>query len=424
MIWYALSFCISLILYIYSAYKKRNIINALFFPFLQTGIIMVFLYCISLGSSGNYSELRLGDIYFLLYYNIYFLGCFALEMCRVKAPRHSFRIKTINCVPIIGIVLVLLLYWLINIDVLKEAISNPRMFYANTRIGGGIIYFVIMPLIILVYFYYISKLDYSGKRARKNFVKSILATVLACAVIYMFGQKSAVLSIGLIYLTTFFYKSHSYGRNIKTIFLGVGFAIIFIFIFVLYALQQSIKFTGIISNLVGYSDYLKNFSDLVDNLNNYTYGRTFFQDEIYGYIPRFLWKDKPLLYGSMALGLQVPRLVEWTLSLTGAPSFGPLGQLYADFGLLGIFIKILIQWIFFYIARKYEARLIRDYNVYNHLMFLTFSGVGIFSINMVTIPVYQLIVILILYYISIRFSQKNRKGVLKYANSYKRNNTF
>ena len=143
----------------------------------------------------------------------------------------------------------------------------------------------------------------------------------------------------------------------------------------------------------------------MDNLNSYTHGRTFFQDEIYGYIPRFIWKDKPLLYGSMALGLKVPRLVEWTLSLTGSPSFGPLGQLYADFGVFGIFIKILIQWIFFYIARRYEERLIKDYNVYDHLMFLTFSGAAIFSINMVTIPAYQLIVILILYYISVYFSQ-------------------
>ena len=391
--------------------------NILFFQYLSQGVIMVFLYSITLYYDRNYFGLRNGDIIQLVYFWTVYLGCALVECTRSPIKVPEIRYNYVNKKPIWIFALVVVMYWLLNLDDLLLAIENPRLFYANMRIGGGIIYFIIIPLTMFLYFYYISKLNFSSGKCTKNYIKAIIATVLITLFIYQFGQKSSILTIGVLLLTTVYYKGSPKKRNGVLLIFGTIFAVAFVWIFILYTVQQDIKFTGILRNLAGYSDYLTNFNDLVDNLDHFTWGRTFFEDEIFAYIPRFLWPDKPVLYGSLKLGLEVPRLVDWTLSLTGAPSFGPIGSAYADFGVVGVLFHAMLQIVFFYIAKGYEVQIEKEYNFYAHMIFLAFSGMCVFSVTLTTIPIYQMAVVFVLYKLS---APKKLKGMLYNETSDKR----
>ena len=277
---------------------------------------------------------------------------------------------------------------------LIQAISNPRMFYATTRLGGGFIYYIIIPLIVFCYFYFIAHVNI--KKDKFKLITIFFATAVICFIIYFFGQKAVLLLIGYLLLTTIAFQNYK-NKNKIVVGIGLSFLILGIIFFALYSKQQNIEIQNIFTNIAGYSDYIRNFNDLVNELDHFHYGTIFLQDEIFSYIPRAIWHNKPELFGSLTLGLHVPRLVDATMAKTGSPSFGVLGAAYADFGFFGIFLKLMIQFAFIIIAVFYEKELSKKYNFWHHLIFLMFVGAPIFSITLVTFPLYQIVVIFVLY---------------------------
>ena len=387
-----------IVLYFVISRKTKNYINVLFLVLLFQGVLIIFLNCFRLIENGAFFTIRKGDIILITYFLLSYLGIFLMEYRNIyKRHIKNFAINHPNKTFIWLFVLIIIGFWLINNDQLILAISNPRMFYANTRIGGGIIYYIIIPLTVFVYFYFVTKIRY--KRTKKvSYILSIgVSTALICLFVYIFGQKSSFATIGVLFLSTIYFKGNKESRNKLLFTLGFSFALVCVGVFVLYSRQQGIEVNGILSSLARYSDYIVNFNDLVDIYDNYKYGKILFENEFYSYIPRFIWEGKPELFGSLALGLEVPRLVDWAKSLTGAPSFGPLGPAYGDFGVFAVVIKCAKDWIFAYFAIGFERKLTKNYNFWDHFLFLTFSGVVIFSLTLTAIPLYQLLVIFILY---------------------------
>lgn len=415
MVFYLFTFAMMTSLYTLTAYRKKAIINILFFPYIFLGVIEVFLNACNMGIEGNYFLLRQGDFYLLFYYWAIFIGCYYIE----KKKHVSLRLPImqnvkINKVVMWVILIIVGLFVTQNFDLLLLAFSNPRMFYASTRIGGGTIYFVFIPVILLLYFYYLTRIDFN--KSFKCLLKCFFSTLFVLAFIYLFGQKITLLIIAIIFLTVFFFKCKSKRKN-KIIFeIGIAFVIILLVVFAFYFTQQNIPVENIFMNLVSYSDYLRNFNDLVDHLDGFYYGKIFLENEVISYIPRFVWPNKPELYGSLMLGLNVPRLVEWTLALTGAPSFGALGTPYADFGFLGIIFRTIYTLLCYYIAKIYELRLEQEYNFWDHFLYFTFVGITFFQVILPIIPLYQLGVIFILYILS----KKPRRKI--YENFSKCNN--
>ena len=391
--------------YLYTAYKKNNLFNLIFFQYLSLGIMMVLFYSFNLGAQQKYFNLREGDCYILFYLFFLYSGSLYITLSKrnyFNAPKFR-NVKPAKSILIIFL-FIIICYWVKNRSLLLLAISNPRMFYAGSRIGGGFIYYIIIPLSICCYFYLITKLNYLNW---KDVLLGVFLTILICLYVYIFGSKALIVTIGILFLTTYNYKIKSKNKNRNIIFFGLIFLIAFILIFMLYSAQQSINNSGnFFVAMAQYSDYLNNFCDLVDNLDGFYYGRIFLEDEFLTYIPRAIWSDKPELFGSLALGLNVPNLVEWTLAKTGAPSFGPIGAAYADFGFVGIIFKLIQQLLFIFIAKSYECRLDKQYNFFNHLMMLSFVGTCIFNITLQTIPFYQLIMIILIYYISCKSNHK------------------
>ncbi len=398
MIYYIITFIFITFIYLLISYKKKSFLNICLIPYLYHGIIMVFLYIINLYYNKDYFCFEMGDFYLILYFILEFLLIAIVSFYMKPIKMINVKITKINKRIVYILLIIIIVYFTKNISLIKLAISNPRMFYANTRIGGGVIYFVIIPIIELLYYIYIAKINYSNKF---SIFKSIIATGIIFVILYIFGQKSVLLNISIIWLFTIYYKIPDKNYANKLIIkLGLIVVVAFLCVFMLYSSQQNIEYNNVLLGISTYSDYLSNFKKLVKNLDDFSYGKLFLQDEFLGYIPRFVWQNKPTLYGSLGLGLHVPELVEWTLALTGAPSFGPLGQVYADFGIFGLFFKLIIQFFFLLAVKNYEQYLEKKFNVFNLLLYFTFSGVLIFSITLTTFPIYQLGVIVVLVFFS------------------------
>lgn len=411
MIYYIVVIAILTILYLKTVYKKKNFVNLLFFLYLNLGLTMIFPYILTLYYRGDFVNIRLGDCYMIGYVLIVFIGAYFIENytrgLKIKEKNSRFSRKNVCFI----IAIIVFLFWIKNFNSLTLAISNPRMFYANSRINGGVIYYVIIPLTLFLYFCYITSLSFSLKHYRKDIVKASIATLLMVACVYIFGQKSSIITIALLYLSTLSFKLKIYNKNRVILLLGVLSACVFFVIFIFYNSQQNIPFTGLFKGIANFADYIDNFNDLVENLNEFYYGRIFLENETISYIPRFIWPGKPELYGSLRLGLNVPRLVEWTKSLTGAPSFGPIGTAYADFGIFGVLIFSLFQLIMIFIARGFEFKL-KTYNFWYHILFLCFIGVLIFYVTLPAIPIYEILVVTFLYKCCSKTKRLSKGGVV------------
>lgn len=399
MIAYMFVLLIMLITFINLSKKTNRLINLSFFIVVNFGLMMILPNIVRLYYNNNFLFLRKGDYILIFYFLIITFGVFIIEKRNVnfkcKNLKDCFTRRKICSI----IIFFLVFYWIKNFSIIKLALSNPRMFYANTRLGGGLIYYLIIPLQMFLYFCYITSLKFSEKTRYLDILKIIIASSIVILITYIFGQKSGIVLIAYLLVTTISFKYNFSNKNKVIIVLGLLALISFTIIFSLYSSQQLIKFDGILKSFAQYSDYIENFNDLVDNLDSYYYGNIFFENEIISYIPRMFWPNKPELFGSLKLGLIVPRLVKWTLSLTGAPSFGPIGAAYADFGLIGVIIHAFAQLFLFMIAKNYENKLsnYKPYNFWYHFLYLTFSGTLIFYVTLQSLPIYQLLIIFIIY---------------------------
>jgi len=82
-------------------------------------------------------------------------------------------------------------------------------------------------------------------------------------------------------------------------------------------------------------------------------GRIYLEDNILAFAPRFIWSDKPQFFGSLHLSDTVFPVL--TALEKGAPSFGPFGQPYADFGLFGIIQVVGERALGGYLLGRFES---------------------------------------------------------------------
>lgn len=398
MIAYAFTFLVMLVVYIYVSVQKKSIINIMFFQFVGTGVILVLFNALRLAMDRQLIEVRRGDLIMLAYLWACYLGSAFIVLMKPRAHPSilSFTKARYPAIWVVALLALLFLgYWAAHAGTVLQAIANPRMFYASTRLGGGLIYFIVLPVGLFLYYVLIARIDYAH---RYGLLMGAALTLLCCAFFYVFGQKSKLVSIAVIFLAVYAYKCTSIDKNRDLLVLGAGIVVAMLVIFTLYFRQQGIDVNNIMSSLAGYSDYIDNFNDLVDDLELRYLGDISVQDELYGYIPRALWPGKPELYGSLQLGLHIPRLYEWTMAKTGAPSFGPLGSLYADFGLVGVVVQTAINLMMTYLAKCHEDVIETcGFNFFDHVMLMTYCGYAVFSIPLVKLPLYQIGVTLAIY---------------------------
>jgi len=400
MIYYSL-LAIILFSYLFVSFKEKRFVNLLFFHLFYQGGLTIFPYCVNLTISKSLNNIRTGDIYLFIYYFFLTIIYTFIELTRpsIKVPKKK------NCPPSVNVfhllIIFLIVFFIANIKTISEAATNPRMYYANSRIGGGGIYYIVLPTIVFCYLLFLWKLDYGSKRRKfKTIIQVIISTILCFGVLYLFGQKAIILTAGITLLLIVYFKSPNNKRNLRFIFIALSVFVSMIIVFGLYSLQQGVQVSNILISIANYADYIPNFCDLVDSLNVHFYGKIFLEDSFFIYISRAVWPNKPTLFGSLTLGLYVPRLISWTKALTGAPSFGVIGAAYADFGFFGILLKLLYQFFFASLAKAYEEKASKENNFWYFMLFLTFAGHTIYYVTLETFPLYQMLVVLLLYFIS------------------------
>lgn len=387
--------------YFFVSYKKKRLVNILFFHHFFVGGLTVFPYCLHLSMNNSLFVVGKGDLLLFFYY--FALTCILIAIELNKPVFHVKNRK--NCSPSksISIVLIafLILYFIANFGTIREAAINPRMFYASNRIGGGFIYYVVLPVLVFSYLLLVWKTNFrSNSDKALTFFKVLILSILCFGVLYLFGQKSIILTAGLIMIVAVYFKSSEKTRNARLISMGIALLGFMILVFAFYTVQQGMTVNNVFVSISNYADYIPNFCDLVESLSTHFYGKILFEDITYSYIPRVFWPSKPTLYGSLTLGLYVPRLVSWTRALTGAPSFGDIGAEYADFGVFGIVLKLGYNFLIASFGKAYEEKLYKETNFWYFMLFITFSGPHIFYVTLEKFPLYQLLVVLLLYQVS------------------------
>lgn len=201
-------------------------------------------------------------------------------------------------------------------------ILNPREGYQLHRTGLGHWYALATSFLAVSYVF--------SCLARKTANGILMSSIFFILMGYFLGTKAILLSIftsTLIFLW-FFRWPHLVGL----LFLGAPFIFILLIFNLYLALGDGFEFISI----VGYFDHFMNasnyYNDYLSNRVELFYG-DIFTTSFWAYIPRFLFSEKPFVYGILLINeIYYPGMAE----LTHTPAFGGAVEQFADFGLPGV----------------------------------------------------------------------------------------
>jgi len=276
---------------------------------------------------------------------------------------------------------------------LVAAFTNPRAaVYEVTRTGFGHLYFVAGSCLTL--FCVLGVFAFEHKW---------LVVLIGSAASLPFGNKTRFLILANVLLVyfLFFHPVKKYLRRPVAV-VTMGVLLLALIMTAFWYTTYDVGLGELYNMVLGFgAEYQTNFSLLVKDFasyfpNGFFYGRIFLEDNLLAFAPRILWENKPLYFGSLHLAHSVfPIITELD---RGAPSFGPFGQAYADFGLFGI-VQVIAQESFMgYLVGRYESG-VRPGDVRSFLYFFTalcggFVAVGgainpaiMMLVNLLVIPI-------------------------------------
>lgn len=388
-------------LYFYISLKQNAWVNGLL---ITTASLTLFNVILPILYQYNNADKNYDYQYILIYYGVQFISLSLSYYYFSQTNRLNFEYakevdqKTLKVINKILLITILFIAFVILINIPFEYMKNPRLLYEKTRLGFGHIYFVVSALITLYLIFTIF--------TSKKYYYLILVMVL----FYFTGSKAKmILPIEIIFLYYFYVKSKDRNNIKKMLFLGLGVVIIFLGVYTLtsyYLPDKNIQ--TIINSLSGYSDYNRNFLMLIEKLgksNEYFGGLISLETNFVSLIPRVLWNGKPEIFGSFRLSYMI--YPEWTLLFQGAPSFGPFGDYFADFGHWSLIIISIQNIIMGCCLAISEKNFIKHKNPITFMAFIIFIGMPILDIGLssITIIIINLIFVGVLYY-CIRFLEK------------------
>jgi hypothetical protein len=205
----------------------------------------------------------------------------------------------------------------------------PRLAYQNDRRGLGIFWSFYMT--------------FSGLTCLFFYLKSnrVLFPIFLLMIFAYFSGSKSFLIFGPLKIILLDRVITNKKINFKLIFLGILFLCFTSYLIIIYnfkldefsieSIQQVSEnyFTETANSNLVFSDYIN------DNLK-YTNGEMY-ASNIWKYLPRFLFPDKPLTHGSSRLvDIYFPGVSE-----QGTPSFGSETYLFYDFGWFGAVVSVL-----------------------------------------------------------------------------------
>ncbi len=273
------------------------------------------------------------------------------------------------------------LYNVLSYGFASSFINSRAEIYMQNRQGSGQIYYVAATFLNI----YVIIGMFIFKRPLFHLFICILFVL-------PYGSKSRILIILFQFLIYFLFIHKNRYKYKKPIYLLLLIIITPIIGFVLFWFTTyGLDSLEIVQMGLSFgNEYQSFFNELVINFNSYfprghLGGKILLEDSLYPFIPRAIWGSKPEYFGSLYLAYQV--FPEKTLMNTGAPSFGPFGQAFADFGLFGI-VQIIIEQAFIgYFLGRFELRVIKNRSVKNFMLLIAIGFGGILGIGGAINPV-------------------------------------
>ena len=327
---------ITIILCILSVLLFRQILN----PFLLNG----FMVLVAMVFMPPLREFMLrkdmfsyADWIILLYLLSFFLGTMAKtpKWQLMNSPPRDNRILSV--VVILSILILPVVF--IKLKEYPFSMTGFREFYFESRFEGyGFFFTAGSYLLLFLILYFVHNRRY-------------MLAIIITPILLLFGQKTILLALVLGLL--FILESQKVIRTSTLILLMLtGLASM---VALHFALSIGVKVSPLVL-AIGYFDYYDNFAYLIRSLYvnesiDHYWGRIFITD-FYKVIPRFIWEEKPEIYGQVLLHA---KLYPDLMKIGHTPSFfEPIAIPLADFGILGVTI--------FGLFRGYLSRLL--YNAY------------------------------------------------------------
>lgn len=394
-------------IFIFISYKQQNIVNGLL---ICTASIIVFNVILPVTYQLYNPQVKLNYMYILIYYGVYYVAIASGYYIFVKSKKFENIInidvdyKSSKIFKYIILFMVFLICALVVVNVPVDYLKNPRLLYENTRLGFGHIYFL-LAMLLNIYFIF-------SMFTEKKYYYMIIVFVL----LYFTGSKSRMLIPIEMFFLYYFYVKTKDRNNIKKIVLwGSGIIICFLGIFIMtsyYLPDRSIN--TIVNSLANYSDYNRNFLQLVDKMSEtkeYFHGLISTENNFVSLVPRVLWENKPTIFGSFRLSYMI--YPEWTLLFQGAPSFGSFGAIFADFGHLSIIFIFIQNFVIGGLIAITEKMFIRKKNPVTFMIFLVFMGILVVDIGIsaTTILIINLIFVAMMY-ITLRVIERFKENKL------------
>ncbi|MGA8940215.1 MAG: hypothetical protein WB439_13720 [Acidobacteriaceae bacterium] len=252
----------------------------------------------------------------------------------------------------------------------KGHLTDPRRIYELTRIGTGTYFFLSATLCYLALVIFLFK-------RRLSTAETTAFSIICMLFLWLHGSKNQMLLVVFILTTYWVYvrgwrvsfpKFLAFGSLLG----GLGIGLFLITSPMLILGQEGLR------GIASYSDYTRNGMLLIDSGLGPTYGTLTLQNELYSFIPRPLFPEKPRDFGSLYLAEYFyPYQFE---RAQGAPAFS-YGTELADFGPLALPLLVLLNILAGVALRLFMNSLRRYKDPGSFTMVLFAMGLSIIPIS-------------------------------------------
>ena len=219
--------------------------------------------------------------------------------------------------------------------------TNSRDAYIENKFGAGNFY---LFWVWSISFFLIYKLYTKRPSSLKSILKMAPSIIFCIAMSYFTGSKQNILII--LFVLMFYYTF--FVRNIKMVkFAFLGSSLLMVF----FAIQLIQGTTNSVVGALSYFDYFQKTIEFVSRYDEVgpKYGEAFLTS-LWGYVPRFVAPDKPIIYGQLLIqNALYPGAAEQGYY----PAFSSWSFLYLDFAWVGVMMSGLFVGCMSWAAYEY-----------------------------------------------------------------------